>query len=105
MAAYQDILTDLEDGILTITLNRPDRLNAINQHFVTAFLDWKLKDDTDKASYLNVPTEDSNKSKWPVGFGEQLNGKLAGPEEDGYWRGFQRRWAASLEMRHADAGQ
>lgn len=84
---------------------RSDRLNAINQHFVTAFLDWKLKDDTDKASYLNVPTEDSNKSEWPVSFGEQLNGKLAGPEEDGYWRGFQRRWAAGLEMRHADAGE
>lgn len=28
MAEYQEILTDLEDGILTITLNRPDRLNA-----------------------------------------------------------------------------
>jgi enoyl-CoA hydratase/carnithine racemase len=28
MAAYQEILTDLEDGILTLTLNRPDRLNA-----------------------------------------------------------------------------
>ena len=28
MAGYQDIFTDLEDGILTITLNRPDRLNA-----------------------------------------------------------------------------
>ncbi|MEM7329043.1 MAG: enoyl-CoA hydratase [Pseudomonadota bacterium] len=28
MGAYQDILTDIEDSILTITLNRPDRLNA-----------------------------------------------------------------------------
>lgn len=28
MTEYQDILTDIEDQILTITLNRPDRLNA-----------------------------------------------------------------------------
>ncbi|MEL7540629.1 MAG: enoyl-CoA hydratase [Pseudomonadota bacterium] len=28
MGQYQDILTDIEDEILTITLNRPDRLNA-----------------------------------------------------------------------------
>lgn len=28
MTAYQEILADLEDGILTLTLNRPDRLNA-----------------------------------------------------------------------------
>lgn len=28
MAEYQEILTDIEDEILTITLNRPDRLNA-----------------------------------------------------------------------------
>lgn len=28
MATYQEILTDIEDQILTITLNRPDRLNA-----------------------------------------------------------------------------
>ena len=28
MAAYQDILTHIEDDILVITLNRPDRLNA-----------------------------------------------------------------------------
>lgn len=84
---------------------RSDRLNAINQHFVTAFLDWKLKGDEDKASYLNVPTVDSNKGEWPVAFGEQLNGKLAGPEENEHWRGFQRRWAVGLEMHRAEAGK
>lgn len=82
---------------------RSDRLNAINQHFVTAFLDWKLKGQNDKADYLNVPTVDSNEGDWPVSFGEQLNGKLAGTEEQGHWKGFQRRWAAGLEMHHAVA--
>lgn len=84
---------------------RSDRLNAINQHFATAFLDWKLKGEKDKVNYLNVPTVDSNKGDWPAGFGEQLNGKLAGPEESSYWRGFQRRWAAGLEMHYIEAGK
>lgn len=77
---------------------RSDRLNAINQHFVTAFLDMTLKGDTSKADYLNVPTMNSNDSQWPVQFGEQLNGKLAGAEQSDHWRGFQRRWAVGLEM-------
>lgn len=84
---------------------RGDRLNTINQHFVTAFLDWQLKGDAEKESYLNVPTIDSNKGEWPVSFGEQLNGKRAGAEESGYWKGFQRRWAVGLEMRKAEAGK
>ncbi|QTD56810.1 alpha/beta hydrolase family protein [Parasphingorhabdus cellanae] len=79
---------------------RSDRLNAINQHFVTAFLDMTLKGDASKADYLNVPTVDSNDSKWPIGFGEQLNGKTAGDEQSDHWKGFQRRWAVGLEMHH-----
>lgn len=77
---------------------RTDRINSINQHFVTAFLDRYLKGDMSKAAYLNLPVVNSNKSNWPIGFGEQLNGKRAGAAESGHWRGFPRRWAVGLEM-------
>ena len=79
---------------------RSDRINAINQHFVTAFLDLYLKGDNSKEVFLNVPTVDANDAAWPLSFGEQLNGKLAGPDQQDYWQGFQRRWALGLEMRH-----
>ncbi|GAA4643093.1 hypothetical protein GCM10023115_10530 [Pontixanthobacter gangjinensis] len=84
---------------------RGERLNAINQHFVTAFLDMTLKGDTSKADYLNVPAVDSNDSNWEVAFGEQLNGTLAGDGQPEHWRGFQRRWAIGLEMYAAKAGK
>ena len=77
---------------------RSDRLNAINQHFVTAFLDLTLKGDLAKRAYLAVPIVDSNAGDWPISFGEQLNGTTAGSEQVNYWRGFQRRWAVGLEM-------
>lgn len=83
---------------------RSERLNAINQHFVTAFLDWHLKGEADKAGYFDLPTTSSDDGRWDIDFGEQLNGTMAGPEQDQYWRGFQRRWALGLEMYHADAG-
>jgi enoyl-CoA hydratase len=35
---YETLLTDLEQGILTVTVNRPDKLNALN-HIVLADLD------------------------------------------------------------------
>ena len=84
---------------------RSDRLNAINQHFVTAFLDLTLKGDSGKRAYLDLPTEASDQGKWPTSFGEQLNGTVAGAEQAKYWRGFQRRWATGLEMYMAGPGQ
>ena len=84
---------------------RSDRLNTINQHFVTAFLDLTLKGDEAKRAYLDLPTVNSDQGEWPTSFAEQLNGTVAGPAQDKYWRGFQRRWATGLEMYRAEAGQ
>jgi predicted dienelactone hydrolase len=84
---------------------RSDRLNTINQHFVTAFLDLTLKGQADKRAYLDLPTVDSNAGEWPTSMGEQLNGTMAGPEQDKYWRGFQRRWATGLKMHRAAPGK
>ncbi len=52
---------------------RKDRITAINQHFITAFLDLNLKADESKASYLK-------------------------PDEKGAWKGFQRRWFLGLNI-------
>jgi predicted dienelactone hydrolase len=63
---------------------RADRLQAINAHFVTAFLDAQLKDDTAHAAYLSVPTVKAVDSQWP---------------------GFQPRWGMGLELHSKKAGQ
>ena len=62
---------------------RKDRIAAINQHFVTAFLDLYLKGDRSRREYLEVPSKSN----------------------DAAWKGFQRRWALGLEMVHYGAGE
>jgi hypothetical protein len=54
---------------------RGDRINAINQHFITAFLNRHLKGDATAAPYLDPPAEGS--AAWP---------------------GFQPRWALGFEL-------
>lgn len=64
---------------------RKDRIAAINQHFITAFLDLYLKGDTSRREYLALP--------------------LKSPAGNRTWKGFQPRWALGVEWYRYAAGQ
>jgi predicted dienelactone hydrolase len=84
---------------------RKDRIAAINQHFVTAFLDQHLKGESDKASYMDVSPAIAQQGVWPQQRGGNQDGVYSDGGEQGnsYWKGFQRRFALGLEMRRLAA--
>lgn len=82
---------------------RKERITAINQHFISAFLDLYLKGDESKRAYLHVAPEKSNDGAWPLIRGESAGAKFSDGAK--YWKGFQRRWAVGLEMRCSAAAQ
>ncbi len=80
---------------------RKERITAINQHFITAFLDLYLKDDESRRAYLHVAPPKSNDGAWPLAQGQSVGAAFSAGS--GYWKGFERRWAVGLEMRCASA--
>jgi len=53
MSSEQTVLTDINNGVLTITLNRPDKLNSFNSEMSEAFLSAFVRaDDDDVRSVL-----------------------------------------------------
>ena len=50
--SYQSLLTELEEGILTVTLNRPERLNAFNETMCDDLL--RLFDEVDADDEVRV---------------------------------------------------
>jgi predicted dienelactone hydrolase len=87
---------------------RKDRLQAINAHFIVAFLDLTLRGRAASAAYLDPGAVRSNEGVWsgpPPG--PSSAGAFAGLAQagGGYWRGFQRRWALGLRLEHQPVGR
>ncbi len=87
---------------------RKDRITAINQHFITAFLDLYLKGDQSHGAFLNIPLAKSDAGRWKADPNTPDNGAFSAgkdPQGEDFWPGFQRRWALGLEWVHLAAGQ
>lgn len=78
---------------------RTDRINAINQHFITAFLGVHLRGDPTMQAYLDVEPAVAGDGNWPLAQFQSVGGQFASESQPSFWRGFQRRWALGLEMR------
>ena len=84
---------------------RQDRINAINLHFITAFLAVHLRKDESKASYLNVEVENSDEGQWNAQARTPWGAYSPGGEGVTLWKGFQRRHARGMTLQHQDAGK
>jgi predicted dienelactone hydrolase len=83
---------------------RKDRINAINAHFITAFLDLHVKGDASRAAYLNVPVTESAAGIWPPATPPlAYDAYSPGTADITVWKGFQRNHAAGLELLQAEA--
>ena len=84
---------------------RQDRINAINLHFITAFLAVNLGGEADKRAYLDVPVEVSDEGVWDAPAGTPWGVHSPGGAGVTLWKGFQRRHAGGMILRHAAAGK
>jgi predicted dienelactone hydrolase len=84
---------------------RRDRLLDINRHFVTAFLDARLRGEAASEKWLSLATVRANDGAWPAPFGAPATGQFAGPAQGAvtHWTGFQRRWALGLRLERREA--
>ena len=81
---------------------RHDRIMAIEQHMITAFLDRYVKGDESRATYLTPDVVRSNEGKWPTS-GPAGYAAISPGGEGATWKGFPRNHALGLELHHAAA--
>ena len=91
MPEYADLLYEVEDGIATITLNRPDRLNAISPPMLRSFSEAFREADVDSGVRVIILTGagrgfcaglDLKDLTAGTGIGANGGGGLAGPKFD-----------------------
>jgi predicted dienelactone hydrolase len=86
---------------------RAERVNEINAHFITAFLDRYVKGDESRRAYLDVPVTKSAEGVWPPPPGSAptpYDAYSPGSAGITIWKGFQRSEAAGLEMLRSGTG-
>ena len=79
---------------------RKDRLLAIQNHFITAFLDSQVKGDADSLSYIDGLTVESNDGVWPNPPIGRFAGYSPGGDEITVWKGFQKGKATGMTFEH-----
>jgi predicted dienelactone hydrolase len=82
---------------------RKERISAINDHFITAFLDRYVKEDTGRQAWLDVPTPDSDAGVWAAQSKLPYGAYSPADAHITVWKGFQRNHAAGLELLRAAA--
>lgn len=82
---------------------RQDRINAINLHFITAFLAVHLRKDDSKVAYLNMAVEDSDNGQWNAPAGTAWGAYSPGGEGVTLWKGFQRGHAKGMTLQRRPA--
>jgi hypothetical protein len=78
------------------------RTAAVQQHMITAFLDYWVKGDASRLAYLTTDTPFSNATKWPTS-GPAGYGAISPGGPGAAWKGFPRNHAVGLELHHAVA--
>lgn len=79
---------------------RHDRIMAISQHMITAFLDAKVKGEAGKLAYLETDTPRANDARWPAN-GPSGYAPFSPGGPGAVWKGFPKNHALGLELHHA----
>jgi predicted dienelactone hydrolase len=82
---------------------RQERINAINLHFITAFLALTLGGKADMRAFLDVPVESSDAGDWQAPDGTPWGAYSPGGPGVTLWKGFQRRHARGMLIDHLRA--